>query len=69
MIWGYLRAKVESRGLEVATIRASQWGKPGWERRGRAVQYVIERSAEGRWAARPDETQQPPSAEARQLSL
>ena len=68
-IWGYLRAEVESRGLEVAVIRASQWEKPSWERRGRATQYVIERSAEGDWAGRPDEASTTPPVEGRRLRL
>ena len=53
-VWKTFRPEVDQRGLGLALIRASQWEKPGWERRGRAVQYVVERSSDGAWQARPD---------------
>ncbi len=68
-IWGYLRPEVENRGLQTATIHASQWGKPSWERRGRAVQYLIERSAEGHWAGRPNDAATTVLVEARPPGL
>jgi hypothetical protein len=54
-VWRTFRPQVEQSGLGLAVIRASQWEKPGWERRGRAVQYVVERSSDGSWRARPDD--------------
>jgi hypothetical protein len=55
-VWQTFRPQVEQRGLRLAVIRASQWEKPGWERRGRAVQFVLERRSDGEWRARPDDT-------------
>jgi hypothetical protein len=54
-IWESFRPEVERQGLRVAVIRASQWEQPSWERRGRASQFVIERSTDGQWNARPDD--------------
>ena len=54
-VWQTFRDQVEQRGLRFAVIRASQWEKPGWERRGLAVQFVVERGQDGAWAARPDD--------------
>jgi hypothetical protein len=53
-VWQYLRPLVEARGLRVAVIWAAHWGPPSWERRGAAVQYIVEQSSNGSWAARPD---------------
>ena len=55
-VWQTFRPQVEQRGLRVAVIRASRWEKPGWERRGRAVQFIVERGPDGAWAARPDDS-------------
>ena len=55
-VWQTFRPQVERSGFRVAVIRASQWEKPGWERRGRAVQFVVERGRDGAWAARPDDS-------------
>ncbi len=55
-VWQMFRPQVERRGLRVAVIRASRWEKPGWERRGKAVQFVVERGRDGAWAARPDDS-------------
>ena len=68
-IWSYLRPEVENRGLQKAIIHASHWEKPSWERRGRAVQYVIERSAEGHWAGRPNDAATTASVEAQSPGL
>ena len=54
-VWQTFREKVEQRGLPVAVIRASRWEKPGWQRRGQAVQFIVERGPDGAWAARPDD--------------
>ena len=53
-VWGYLQPRVEERELRVAIIRATDWDEPGWERTGRAVQYVIARQPDGVWRARDD---------------
>ena len=53
-VWEYLRPHVEARGMRFAVIQAVHWEPPSWERRGAAAQYVIERSDDGSWAARPD---------------
>jgi hypothetical protein len=53
-VWQYLRPLVEARGLRRAVIWAVHWGPPSWERRGAAVQYIVEQSSNGSWTARPD---------------
>jgi hypothetical protein len=54
-VWQTFREQVEQRGVQLAVIRASRWEKPGWERRGQAVQFVVERQSDGEWRARPDD--------------
>jgi hypothetical protein len=61
-VWQTFRPEVEQQGLRLAVIRASQWEKPGWQRHGRAVQFVVERSPEGEWHARPDDGLTPAGA-------
>ena len=55
-VWDYLRPRVEARGFNAAVIQVAHWEPPSWQRRGTAVQYVVERShsGDGSWAARPD---------------
>lgn len=53
-IWKYFRPEVEGRRMQVAVIRAVRWEKPSWERKGRAVEFVIERSPSGQWAIRDE---------------
>jgi hypothetical protein len=53
-VWEYFRPLVEAREMNIAVIWAAHWEAPSWERRGAAAQYVVERSGDGSWSARPD---------------
>ena len=61
-VWQTFRPQVEEQGLHLAVIRASQWEKPGWQRHGRAVQFIVELLPDGKWRARPDDGLTPAGA-------
>jgi len=46
--WRWLRPRAEAEGHRAAVIRATRW-KGGWERRGRAVEFVVVRADSGAW--------------------
>ncbi len=49
--WTWLRPRVEAGGYGIAVIRATRWERPGWERYGRATEFVLRRTSEGGWRA------------------
>ncbi len=47
--WRWLRPRAEAEGHRAAVIRATQWERRGWARRGRATEFVVVRTDSGAW--------------------